>query len=470
MAEVDIQSNSWQAEVRLARVQRVFETLSMAIFFNVPGTLIFGVGLVLGGGAFGALPWERLVWATLVQGVGAWSAFVVYRGRSDISFETIKTLEQRLLLLQILISTGWVLVGWMYWVDGAAANNVAIGMGLFIVTWTMTTLRAPIQTIFGASVGVILVGMAIRFAMAPGYVPMAFLVALPFWLVYLIVISTQLRARVIETLRLVYANGALAGALRRARDAALEEKATAEAANAAKSTFLANMSHELRTPLNAILGFSEIIASQALGPSSKQYASYAHDIHDAGSHLLSLINDLLDVAKIEAGRLEIDPRFLDLREAMDGVERLVRERSEAKGQTLRFVVARDAPYAWADERAFRQILLNLVSNAIKYTQDGGSIRVLATKEDGDGVRIVVEDDGPGIAPEKVPTLFKPFAQIDNRYNRETGGTGLGLSLVGGLIGLHNGRIWVESELGQGTKMFVVFPPNFNENVLPRPQA
>jgi signal transduction histidine kinase len=233
---------------------------------------------------------------------------------------------------------------------------------------------------------------------------------------------------------------------------------SAEYANKAKSAFLANMSHELRTPLNAILGFSEIIALETFGPVGvKRYKEYGGDIHSSGRHLLNLINDLLDVAKIEAGKIEIAPQLIDARSVFDVALKLIGTKAREKNQRLVITVLPNAPRLYADERALKQIMLNLVSNAVKYTPDGGKITVVGGPADGGGFQIVCEDNGPGIPREKLDKIFTPFSQVDNRYNRQAGGTGLGLALVRGLAELHGGRVWLESEYGKGTRFYVVLP-------------
>jgi len=218
------------------------------------------------------------------------------------------------------------------------------------------------------------------------------------------------------------------------------------------------MSHELRTPLNAILGFSEIIAKQVFGEvGSPRYAEYAGDIHASGSHLLSLINDLLDVAKIEAGRMEIEPCELDVQRCLETALKIIAVKARERRQELVIEVDPSAPMLVADERALKQILINLVSNAVKFTPEGGRITVLASRARCGSFQIMVEDNGPGIPIEKLDKIFKPFSQVDNRYDRQGGGTGLGLALVRGLAELHGGRAWLESELGKGCRAFVVLP-------------
>jgi len=247
--------------------------------------------------------------------------------------------------------------------------------------------------------------------------------------------------------------------LRESKCRLAEARDAAERANRSKSAFLANMSHELRTPLNAILGFSEMIADEYLGPvGQEQYKDYAGDIHASGEHLLSLINDLLDVAKIEAGKMEIAPELLSPEKVLDHVRMMMTIRTREKKQTLKMKVLPGMPALYADERALKQILINLVTNAIKFTPEGGRITVsIGAARSGNGVEIACIDTGAGISPEKLDKIFTPFSQVDNRFNRQGGGTGLGLSLVRGLAELHGGRAWLESAPGEGCKAYVELP-------------
>ena len=210
--------------------------------------------------------------------------------------------------------------------------------------------------------------------------------------------------------------------------------------------------------MNAILGFSEIIAHQSMGADQlDRYSDYAKDIHVSGSHLLSLINDMLDVAKIESGRMEIEPRWIDPREMVDGVVRLVGPRALQKRQTLEIEDMAGAPLVMADARAFRQMLLNLVSNAVKFTPEGGHVTVSCVGLPQGGLEVRVTDNGPGIPEEKLTRVLEPFSQIDNRFDREAGGTGLGLALADGLVRLHGGKIVLKNNQGGGLTATLYFP-------------
>jgi signal transduction histidine kinase len=229
-----------------------------------------------------------------------------------------------------------------------------------------------------------------------------------------------------------------------------------EVANKHKSDFLANMSHELRTPLNAIIGFSEVMIEQMFGELNEKQLEYQKDIHASGKHLLSLINDILDLSKIEAGRMELELSQFDLPTAVSNAVTLIRERAQRHGIALGVEVDPRLGDFQADERKVKQILLNLLSNAVKFTPDGGRVDVSA-KLDTDKVEIAVKDTGVGIAPADQASLFEEFKQFGNDRSRKAEGTGLGLALTRRLVELHGGQILVDSAVGQGSTFRVLLP-------------
>jgi signal transduction histidine kinase len=235
----------------------------------------------------------------------------------------------------------------------------------------------------------------------------------------------------------------------------VEAKEKAELASRAKSQFLANMSHELRTPLNAIIGFSEVLASD-LGVAERNRVEYAKDIHASGAHLLQIINEILDLSKIEAGRFELELGPACLASVVAACRRLVAERAAEADLTIEVAVAPDLPTVNADEQKLKQVVLNLLSNAVKFTPRGGRIRI-SVETSGDWLHVVVADTGIGIAPEDVPKALSPFVQLDSSLARRHPGTGLGLSLSKSLVELHGGEFRLESTPGKGTTVTLRFP-------------
>jgi two-component system, cell cycle sensor histidine kinase PleC len=234
------------------------------------------------------------------------------------------------------------------------------------------------------------------------------------------------------------------------------EKVRAEGANKAKSEFLANMSHELRTPLNAINGFSEIMVGEMYGALGDQrYRDYARDIHASGQHLLALINDILDMSKIEAGKMKLRLEPVHIEDVAEDAVRLMRNRAEAAGLTLTMDLGH-APETEADYRAVKQILLNLLSNAVKFTPRGGRVAVTAV-EAGDFLRVSVSDTGIGIAKSDLARLARPFEQVESQHAKTTQGSGLGLALTKSLVELHGGKLELASEPGQGTTVSFTLP-------------
>ncbi len=232
----------------------------------------------------------------------------------------------------------------------------------------------------------------------------------------------------------------------------------AEVASRSKSEFLANMSHELRTPLNAIIGFSEIMEKEMFGKIRQpQYRGYAKDIRESGVHLLSIINDILDLSKIEAGKLILHPTEIDVRDLVQSSLRFVREKAKIGGVKLKSDITRDPPPLYADERAVKQILINLLSNAVKFTEKGGGVTMRAHLDADENYVLAVADTGIGISKQDIDKALAPFSQIDSAITRKQGGTGLGLPLVRLLAELHGGSLKLESEPSVGTTAIVTLP-------------
>ncbi len=247
--------------------------------------------------------------------------------------------------------------------------------------------------------------------------------------------------------------------VRKKAEAALKTSTEeAELANRTKSEFLANMSHELRTPLNAIIGFSETIRRQTFGPvGSPKYVEYIEDINQAGEHLLKIINDILDLSKIEAGRVDLHEEAVDVAEVVASCLLLVRERAWDKGVRLGLELADHPASLYADQRMLKQILINLLSNGIKFTPSGGEVKITSRFSRNAGYFFEVSDTGIGITEEDIPAALAPFRQVDSDLNRSFDGTGLGLPLSKSLTELHGGSLELRSQPGIGTTVTVRFP-------------
>ena len=263
-----------------------------------------------------------------------------------------------------------------------------------------------------------------------------------------IVLNRQLEARQVANRKL----RVTVGELERARVAA-------EASSRVKSQFLANMSHELRTPLNAIIGFSEMIRDAIMGPVASRYREYAHDIHSCGRLLLGVISDVLDLSKVEVGRLDLHDEHVDLAKVVGDCHRLISERVKTGRLALAIDLPPELPMLRGDELRLKQIVLNLLSNAVKFTPPGGRVALTAAVAPDGALALSVSDTGIGMKPEEIPIALEPFRQIDSVHTRRFEGTGLGLPLARTLAELHGGTLHIISAPGRGTTVTVIFPPD-----------
>jgi two-component system cell cycle sensor histidine kinase PleC len=238
------------------------------------------------------------------------------------------------------------------------------------------------------------------------------------------------------------------------------QRRRAEAASESKTQFLASMSHELRTPLNAIIGFADLMRLQLMGPMQpSRYLEYAEDIHGSGVHLLSMINELLDMAKIEAGHFDLHEDDVDLHQIGNEVLRMLRQSIQTARVSLKVEIVAALPHIRADEQQVRRVLVNLLSNAIKFTPAGGSIRLTASENDLGGLEMRVIDTGIGIPEDKLDKVLEPFEQVENSFTRTRAGTGLGLPLTKAMVEVHGGTLCITSALGKGTCVCVTLPPD-----------
>jgi len=246
-----------------------------------------------------------------------------------------------------------------------------------------------------------------------------------------------------------------------------DSRRRAEEANLAKSRFLATMSHELRTPLNAILGFSEVMKTEILGPlENDTYKEYVGDIHSSGNHLLNLINEILDLSRVEAGRYQLSEEAISLADIADECCHLMKLRANTKELTIAAEIEEGLPKIWADERAVRQIILNLMSNAVKFTPNGGEILLRVGWTAGGGQYALVRDTGPGIPEDEIPIVLSAFGQGAIAHQSAENGTGLGLSIVQALTNMHDGHFDLQSKLREGTEVTISFPRSRVLEIMP----
>ena len=276
---------------------------------------------------------------------------------------------------------------------------------------------------------------------------------------YFALLAHRLHSTTLATLEVRAEKDALIGELEQAKSISDEARHRAESANVAKSRFLAQMSHELRTPLNAILGFSEVMKSEIFGTHAiPVYKEYSADIHNSGVHLLNLINEILDLSRIEAGRYELNEEAVSLVHVVADCHHLLKLRASSRGIAIQEVFEQSMPRIWGDERAARQIVLNLLSNSIKFTPQGGEIWLKVGWTASGGQYLSVKDTGSGIAEDEIPIVLASFGQGSNSIKSAEQGAGLGLPIAKSLIDMHGGTFTLKSKLRIGTEVIVTFPP------------
>jgi two-component system cell cycle sensor histidine kinase PleC len=341
--------------------------------------------------------------------------------------------------------------------QGEAAHTFIFASLLVVISMRMLFASTVMPIVYAGTLPMT-IAIVIRFALLdnPFYWAMAAMAVGVH--IYFIWLMNGLNSTVVAMLEFRAEKDALIAELEQAKAISDEARLRAEEANLAKSRFLATMSHELRTPLNAILGFSEIMRTEILGPhNNPTYKEYANDIHQSGQHLLNLINEILDISRIEAGRYELHEGPVNLADVVADCHRLVRLRAESKGLKIVEALEESLPQLWADERAVRQICLNLLSNAIKFTPAGGTVTLTIGRTGAGGQFLSVKDTGPGIPEDEIPRVLRSFGQGSLAQQAAEGGTGLGLPITKGLTELHDGVFELKSKLRSGTEVIITFP-------------
>jgi two-component system cell cycle sensor histidine kinase PleC len=369
---------------------------------------------------------------------------------------------------ELLYASSWSLPLFLFWQDGNDLQHIYLIATLMTVVAVRIMIANNFMPVVIAGTGFITLAIAVRCLIeaAPLYV------ALGAMAVVVEVFFIQLAMRLQETARdmLIFKaqRERLIDELNVAREQAEASRVRAEEASRAKSRFLATMSHELRTPLNAIMGFSEILSHEMMGPHAvSAYKSYSNDIHHSGNYLMHLINDILDLSRIEAGRVELKEKAISVTATGEQCANLLRLRVREKKQTLKLDLPADMPDILGDERSLRQIWLNLLSNAVKFTPHGGHIEMAVRRHDNGALALAVNDTGPGIPKHELEAAMGAFTRGSLATRHAIDGAGLGLPIVNGLAKLHGAELQLKSRKDGGTEAIVVFPPR---RVLDGPRA
>jgi two-component system cell cycle sensor histidine kinase PleC len=369
----------------------------------------------------------------------------------------IRTWRSRFVLLDLLYGFGWMAILIHPALSSVSDTVMMFLMLLVVAVSSMLAANLPIAAL--AATVPVTVAIALNFLLRgsfDNYVLAALAVAAEG---YFALLAHRLHSTTLATLEARAEKDALIGELEQAKSISDEARHRAESANVAKSRFLAQMSHELRTPLNAILGFSEVMKSEIFGGHAVAvYREYSADIHNSGVHLLNLINEILDLSRIEAGRYELNEEAVSVANVVADCHHLLKLRASSKDIAIHEVFEHGMPRIWGDERAVRQIVLNLLSNSIKFTPQGGEIWLKVGWTASGGQYISVKDSGSGIAEDEIPIVLASFGQGSNSIKSAEQGAGLGLPIAKSLIDMHGGTFTLKSKLRIGTEVIVTFPP------------
>ncbi|HKH33977.1 MAG TPA: HAMP domain-containing sensor histidine kinase [Beijerinckiaceae bacterium] len=404
-----------------------------------------------------------------VQSTGLWFVLVVTGMalmlalsqrflREDPESAALEVWRRRFILGELLQGVSWALIIQVLIATQAPGARSFLLFVMVMLAALTAMLSATIPVAVYAGLVPLTLAMLSLAISSPG-MDMIMLVAMAasaqFFFLFL---ANRLYSSAVATLQSRAEKDAIFAELEEAKANSDEARRRAEEANLAKSRFLATMSHELRTPLNAILGFSEVMKNEVFGPhAAPSYREYASDIHGSGQHLLTLINEILDLSRIEAGRYELNEEAVALPHVVEDCRHMLNLRAKAKNQIVRELIDPTLPRLWADERALRQIVLNILSNAVKFTPPGGEITVKVGWTSSGGQYLSVKDTGPGIPEEEIPIVMSSFGRGSVAIKTAEQGSGLGLPIVKGLVDLHGGGFQLKSKPREGTEVIVIFP-------------
>jgi two-component system, cell cycle sensor histidine kinase PleC len=423
------------------------------------------LGVILLATAIGLIStyWASIAWA------GLWMAMVLTIQLASMvkcreflaqpaSDTAIRRARLTFVVLDLLFGLAWT-INLVHPADDRTSSDIIDVFVMLLVVAVSSMLGSSLPIAVFATTVPLTTAVAINYLLAGsvhGYVLAGLALTA---LCYFGLLTNRLYGSNLATLEARAEKDALIGELEQAKAKSDEARRHAEAANIAKSRFLAQMSHELRTPLNAILGFSEVMKNELFGAHAvRAYKDYSDDIHNSGVHLLGLINEILDLSRIEAGRYELNEESVALVQVADECRHLLKLRASNRGIVIHDLFEPDMPRLWADERAARQICLNLLSNAIKFTPQAGEVWLKVGWTAAGGQYFSVRDNGPGIPESEIPIVLDTFGQGSNAIKSAEQGAGLGLPIVKSLIELHGGTFLLKSKLREGTEVIVTFPP------------
>ncbi|KRB60267.1 histidine kinase [Rhizobium sp. Root708] len=403
---------------------------------------------------------QIFLWALLTLTAHAANVFLARRARKqEITAVSARSWRRALLLGQVMIGCCWTVFAMQDCSTCDPASFVLYKGATLLIALSVTAMwnfmLTPAVLVTFAPV---VIGLATKAAFSREILEISLTATFTTTVVFFNFISDRLFQSNLQILAYQSEKDDLIAELEVAKSMSDEARRRAEEANLAKSRFLASMSHELRTPLNAILGFSEVMSAEVMGPlNNPTYKEYADDIHRSGQHLLNLINEILDLSRIEAGKYELNEEAISLLDISEDCIGMVQLRARGKNISISQQFEPELPTVWADEKSMRQVILNLLSNAVKFTPQGGEVHVKVGWTAGGGQYISIKDNGPGIPEEEIPVVLSAFGQGSIAIKSAEQGTGLGLPIVQAILSKHDGQFILKSKLREGTEVIAILP-------------
>ena len=411
----------------------------------------------------GVMIWFSLVCSAIALNYGFSTEFLGALPENQV----VKLWRTKFILAETIHGATWALIILiLLFVGDPAARTFVLFVLLMFAAMSAMISAAIRNAVYGGLLPILIaIVVCLRFSLGYDKMMLSFLAIGA--LIYFVLLANRLRATALDGFVFRAEKDSLIVELEQAKANSDEARRRSEEANLAKSRFLATMSHELRTPLNAILGFSEVMKGELFGAhTAPAYKEYSADIHSSGQHLLALINEILDLSRVEAGRYELREEAVSIPQVIDECVHLLAMRAKGKALTVSDTIDSGLPRLWADERALRQIVLNLLSNAIKFTPQGGQIVVKAGWTTSGGQYVSIKDTGPGIPESEIPTVLSSFGRGSLAQKNAEEGTGLGLPIVKGLVELHGGTFTLKSKVREGTEVIFILPAERVMDTLP----